>query len=415
MSDTDLSAVFGLPFEEQVRFFRDKLGDLVPTATWRDLMREAHDRAFMVAGAAKADLLADLAAAVDKAISDGEGIDAFRKRFRDIVQRHGWHGWTGEGSTAGTNWRTRIIYHTNMSTSYAAGRLSQLQHFPIWVYRHSGSPHPRLQHKAWDGLTLPSDHPFWQTHYPPNGWHCGCRVVGVRTRDAAGRVGGQPDYDAPPAGWDQRDAKGNLPGIPEGWDYMPGGTWHVWDRHAYTPECPTVSMHGRLSTCIRAVDGQRSYIDFGRQRIRDIDDMLRIEAPALLPKAASREAALEQSAASLGVSAAQPRRWIDTEVPALPRVVVDYNYLAHMVEKDNDARERYANFILPTLITPYEVWSTLYSDGTIRPRLISLFRGKHQIVVILRINKDGSLFYNVMNANDKRIDDFRRGELLYGR
>jgi hypothetical protein len=35
--------------------------------------------------------------------------------------------------------------------------------------------------------------------------------------------------------------------------------------------------------------------------------------------------------------------------------------------------------------------------------------------VILRINRDGSLFYNVMNADDRRIDDFRVGELLYGK
>lgn len=55
------------------------------------------------------------------------------------------------------------------------------------MYRHSGAEHPRLQHKAWDGLTLPADHPFWQTHYPPNGWRCRCRAVPMRAKDHAAR------------------------------------------------------------------------------------------------------------------------------------------------------------------------------------------------------------------------------------
>lgn len=223
-SRAELAFALTRPFAEQVAFFRGKLGRLVPTATWRDLMREQHDRAFMVAGAAKADLLADLAAAVDKAISDGESIQKFRARFAEIVEKHGWQGWTGSDSKAGAAWRTRVIYRTNMATSYAAGRLAQLKRFPLWVYRHSGAEHPRLQHKAWNGLTLPADHDFWKTHYPPNGWGCGCRVVGASSKDAAARLGGNPDYGAPPPGWDERDAKGRLPGVDEGWDYMPGGT-----------------------------------------------------------------------------------------------------------------------------------------------------------------------------------------------
>ncbi len=303
--------------------------------------------------------------------------DATRKRFGEIVQRHGWTGWTGSESKAGTAWRTRVIYRTNMATSYAAGRLAQLKHFPLWVYKHSGAEHPRLQHLAWNGLTLPADHEFWATNYPPNGWGCGCRVVGASSEKAARRLGGNPDYDSPPPGWNVPDAKGRLPGIDEGWDYPPGATRQPWDK----------------------------------------DDALRMEAPSLLPKAASRQAAVAQLASVLGVSAAMPRRWIETEipVPALSKVMIEYGYLAHMVDKDHDARERYAHFILPTLIRPFEAWATLYDDGSIRPRLISLFRGKRQIAVILRINRDGSLFYNVMNADDKRIDDFRVGELLYGR
>ncbi len=47
-----------------------------------------------------------------------------------------------------------------------------------------------------------------------------------------------------------------------------------------------------------------------------------------------------------------------------------------------------------------------------RHRFIGLFRGKRQLAAIIRVNKDGSLFYNFMNANDKRLNAFRVGVLL---
>ena len=222
-----MSGALGRPFDQQLAFFRGKLGNLVPTQRWNDIEKAAHDKGFMVAGAQKAELLQDLAMAVDHAMSEGTGIEAFRKDFRAIVERHGWHGWTGEGTARGRAWRTRVIYQTNMGTSYAAGRYAQLQEggFSLWVYRHNDSvQHPRPQHLAWNGLTLPPDHAFWKTHYPPDGWGCQCYVVGARSNRGAQRLGGQPDKPLPD-GWDQIDPKtGAPPGVDKGWDYAPGAT-----------------------------------------------------------------------------------------------------------------------------------------------------------------------------------------------
>jgi hypothetical protein len=230
MADTPPSAftgVFHRPFDEQVAFFRHKLGRLVPTQFWDDLQKAEHDRAFMVAGAAKADLLQDLAAAVDKAITEGEGIDAFRKDFDAIVKRNGWHGWTGESTAGGRAWRTRVIFTTNTFASYSAGRLAQLREgkFKYWVYKHTdGEEFPRPLHESWDGLILPPDHPFWQTHYPPNGWGCRCYVLGLYDMELAHTVGGDPNKKLPD-GWDKIDRKTGEPaGIDQGWGYAPGAT-----------------------------------------------------------------------------------------------------------------------------------------------------------------------------------------------
>lgn len=221
-----LATVFRKPFDEQIAAFRLRLGDLIPTQGWKDVQGAAHDRGFMVAGAAKADLLADLAAAIDKAISQGTGLEAFRRDFRGIVESHGWHGWTGEGSKGGEAWRTRVIYQTNMRTSYAAGRFAQLTagNFAFWVYKHGGSLEPRLHHLAWDGVALAPDHPFWATHYPPNGWGCSCYAGGARTEAGVRRLGGDPGK-ALPSGWQSPDKKTGTPtGIDKGWNYAPGAS-----------------------------------------------------------------------------------------------------------------------------------------------------------------------------------------------
>src|SRR3972149_3987534 len=108
-----------LPFSEQIQFFRYKLN--IGTRAWTDIWRDAHDSAFMVAGAYKADLLADLREIVDQAITQGTTLQKFRKGFDAIVEQHGWN------YNGGRNWRTRVIYETNLRTSYQAGRYTQLK------------------------------------------------------------------------------------------------------------------------------------------------------------------------------------------------------------------------------------------------------------------------------------------------
>lgn len=216
--DPAVAGVLGRPFQEQAAFFRGKLGKLLPTATWKDVLKSQHDKAFMVAGAAQAGLLADLAAAVDRAIVEGKSLDAFRQDFGKIVEKNGWSP-RGE-----RNWRTRTIYRTNVATSYSAGRVAQLKEggYGWWVYRHNDSVvTPRPEHVAWDGLALPANDPWWRTHTPPNGWGCQCYVVGARTAEDARALGGRVEA-APDEGLDA--STGEPKGIDEGWGYQPGAS-----------------------------------------------------------------------------------------------------------------------------------------------------------------------------------------------
>ncbi|MDP3875859.1 MAG: phage minor head protein [Methylobacter sp.] len=218
---------FNLPFQEQINFFRQKLN--LPTEAYDDILKAAHDRAFVVAGATKADLLNDLREAVDKAIADGKSIHWFRKEFAAIVQKQGWEGWTGSDTQAGRDWRTRVIYNTNIMSSYSAGRYAQLtdpdllKARPYWKYIHNDTvANPRPLHLSWNGKVLHHSDPWWKVHYPPNGWGCRCRVTAVRASEFKGD---KAPNDGTYTKTDREGVTHTVPkGIDYGWDYAPGAS-----------------------------------------------------------------------------------------------------------------------------------------------------------------------------------------------
>ena len=218
-----------LPFVEQIDFFRAKLN--LPTRTWTDIERGMHARAFVVAGAMKTDLLQDLRTAVDKAVTQGTTLQQFRKDFDDIIARRGW-AYKGK-----RDWRTRVIFETNLRTAYQAGRYKQLtdpdtiKSRPYWRYAHSDVVlDPRQQHQAWDNLVLPHDDPFWDTHYPPNGWGCQCTVMAESERSLKRKslsVGKTPDIKLRTAKFGNQTVR--VPqGIDPGWNYNVGEA--AWGR-----------------------------------------------------------------------------------------------------------------------------------------------------------------------------------------
>jgi hypothetical protein len=223
------AAEFGsLPFPEAEAFFRQKVN--VPSAVWADILGGAHARAFTVAGATKEGMLTDFRGEIDKAITDGTTLQDFRKGFDGIVDKYGW------AYKGGRNWRTKVIYQTNLNTAYAAGRYAQmtdpdlLRVRPYWQYCHvEGETCPRPEHLAWNGLVLRHDDPWWSTHYAPNGWGCRCYVKTLSAGDLK-RMGKSGPDKAPPE--EMRAASLNTSagpitiqvpkGIDPGWGYSVG-------------------------------------------------------------------------------------------------------------------------------------------------------------------------------------------------
>ena len=168
-----------LPFREAIRFFRAK--QRIPTAAWTDIWQAQHAKAFVVAGAQREALLADFQGAIAKALEDGTTLAEFRRDFDAIVARHGWR------FKGGRDWRSRVIFDTNLRSAHAAGKWEQIERLkdsaPFLRYVAVLDDRTRPDHAAWHGTVLPADDPWWDTHYPPNGWYCRCTVQQLSERD----------------------------------------------------------------------------------------------------------------------------------------------------------------------------------------------------------------------------------------
>jgi SPP1 gp7 family putative phage head morphogenesis protein len=76
--------------------------------------------------------------------------------------------------------RVATLYRTAAARAYQAGRREEdLGAADVWGFRYVTMRDDRVrpEHAALNGTTLPQGHPFWTTHWPPNGWNCRCQVV----------------------------------------------------------------------------------------------------------------------------------------------------------------------------------------------------------------------------------------------
>ncbi|WP_026872631.1 PBECR2 nuclease fold domain-containing protein [Inquilinus limosus] len=216
-------------FVEAIDYFRSKVN--LPTNSWSDLMHQAHTRAFSVAGATSTALLADFREALDRAISAGGTLETFRQDFDRIVAQHGW------AYRGGRNWRSRVIFETNVRMAYSSGRWQQAQRLkatrPYARYVDVHDSRTRPEHYAWHDIILPIDHPWWRTHWPPNGWNCRCHAQSLSERDLK-RFGLKVTIDPPEIEMEPREVRapdGSVEtvwtpkGIDTGFGYNPGDSW----------------------------------------------------------------------------------------------------------------------------------------------------------------------------------------------
>lgn len=215
---------------------------LLPSFRWQDVRDAEHARGFAVAGITKLSVLQQFYDQLQLTLAEGRSLADFRVEMgRKLVKAGLWGDIaitdpaTGEQRiTRFNDARLRTIFDTNLRQSHAAGRWDRIERSkatqPYVMYRTMRDERVRASHRAWDGLVLPVDHPFWRSHYPPNGWRCRCTAFAVSERGLARRIaaGEKINRVAPPEETDQyvnphTGERLSVPrGVDPGFGYNPG-------------------------------------------------------------------------------------------------------------------------------------------------------------------------------------------------
>ena len=197
MTPSEFAALHRLTPSEAVSYLQGR-GQLAISYAWQDVWQAEHATQFTISRLARLDLIK---AFQDAILASVQGDLSRRDYTRDLTALLKLEGWWGTkdvvdpqtGDTVQTTFdpaRLKLIYDVNTSQAYAAGAWERFDRnratHPYLRYITKRDERVRASHRAWDNVTLPIDHPWWNTHYPPNGWRCRCRVMNMT----------QAEYDA---------------------------------------------------------------------------------------------------------------------------------------------------------------------------------------------------------------------------
>lgn len=178
--------------DEIVNYLKNK--GLKSTFSYKELQKEAHDKAFTVAKVMRTDLLSDIHESLLDSLKTGKNFEAWKKSIIPTLEKKGWWGTqeitnpkTGEIKKVIINSnRLKTIYDTNMRVAYQKQRYEEMMKLPFstyWMYRSALLENTRDSHRKLHGSVFHRDHEFWQENYPPNDWNCKCTVTAHSKKD----------------------------------------------------------------------------------------------------------------------------------------------------------------------------------------------------------------------------------------
>jgi len=152
---------------------------MTPTqyAALRDGYRNA---GFSIAGQTEMDALFVARRSVARSLTRGYPVEQAGKALNDALKRAGYDSLQP--------WHARLVAQMNYATAYGAGSWEQLRNprirgiIPAFRYVTMHDSRVRPEHAAMHDKVFPRNHPIWTTWWPPNGYNCRCRVVGVNAR-----------------------------------------------------------------------------------------------------------------------------------------------------------------------------------------------------------------------------------------
>lgn len=412
-----VSASYGrVPFRQQILFMAAKLA--LNTTGWTDVYAQEHDWAFMVAGANRDDVLLRFQEAIQRAIEEGRTLEQFREDFDQIVADTGWD------YNGGRNWRSRVIYETNMRQSYNAGRYEQqmklAKAMPYIRYKHSDAvQHPRPIHASWNNKIWRATDPIWNVLFPANGWGCQCYTESLSERDMK-RLGKDGPDPTPELKYHTVTIGKNSPngprtvsvpeGIDPGFEYAPG---RARLNSAMPPQRPVPPISGSA--------GGR-----GLPNLRPADLLpapRRLPADALLPKGLSE---IDYASAFLHeFGATMDKPVVFTDVIGESMVIGESLFRDSRGRLKANKRDRgpWMRVLAAALRTPDEIWVRLEWLEAAR-RLVVRRRYVTRILVdgettptlaVFERDKDGWWGITTFQGEEQQANDWRIGVRLFRR
>lgn len=180
--------------KEAVEYLQRR-GRLTQTFSWMDLWHDEHAQQFTVSRLARADLLKAMQEGITKSVQGDLSRADWTRDIRSLLKSSGWWGEVDvfdpvSGEVVSTKFdsaRLKLIFDTNTRMANSAGLWERAwrnrESHPYVRYITRDDERVRESHRAWHNLVLPSDDPFWETHWPPNGYRCRCRVTSLTQRE----------------------------------------------------------------------------------------------------------------------------------------------------------------------------------------------------------------------------------------
>ena len=231
MRDKPIAIGFNVPFNEAIASM-EKRGIVLPDKYYGELQRIERQLAFSIAGVTSIDKLQNVLNSLTDKLSKGATFQEWQKdiRVQDLdLPRH----------------RLDTIYRTNLQATTNRGRWEQFQQTKntrkYLMYDAVNDSRTRPTHKAMDGIIRPIDDPFWQTHYPSNGYRCRCRAISLTEKQANDRSKNGEGLNKPITSNMRPD---------NGWDYNVGEDLTAGIDNAVADRMVSPSVHDKLKAVL---------------------------------------------------------------------------------------------------------------------------------------------------------------------
>lgn len=177
MKNVDFEYLLNVSPEKAIEYLNSKGYSI--TRDWREVWKNANNKAFTIAGVMKEDILKDVKNTITRSIEEGLGYENFKRHIENRMKIKGWYI---------APWRLKFIYKQNMDIAYAIGRFEEQsavkESLPYWQYLTMNDDRVRPAHAALHKRVFRSTDPIWKIIYPPSDWGCRCIVKNFNKKEA---------------------------------------------------------------------------------------------------------------------------------------------------------------------------------------------------------------------------------------